>query len=297
MIQLFAPLVTPFLPNESIDLDAMLGNLERYENTPLDGYLINGSSAEAEMMSQKERDQILVEICGATQRKVLAGVIATSTREALEQIDRFAEYGLELEAVMVRTPGFFGAQLDQVAFFLEVASASPFPVFLYQIPQLTGIKLSGPEMVLISAHPNIAGIKDSAGDLTLLNEVEWPIGFRYYLGASSLLQPGLAAGAAGGILALANVVPELCRKVLEASADPARQVEARALQRRLIPLNYLVGGSRGFGIAGLKAACDLQGYCGGAPRRPLKPLGAHEKEQLSAALFALLDNSDESKST
>ena len=168
-----------------------------------------------------------------------------------------------------------------------LAERAAFPILVYQIPQCTGVRLTGSELEEIARIDGVIGIKDSLGDLSLLNEVEWPDGFQYFLGASGLLQPGLAAGACGGILALADVVPELCRELLELSADPSRQKEARELQRRLIPLNRLIGGSRGYGIAGLKAACELRGYKGGAPRRPLRGLNEAQRMELEKVLSYL----------
>ena len=48
MIQLFAPLVTPFQSDESVDEEAFVENISLYEKAPLDGYVINGSSGEAD---------------------------------------------------------------------------------------------------------------------------------------------------------------------------------------------------------------------------------------------------------
>ena len=79
----------------------------------------------------------------------------------------------------------------------------------------------------------------------------------------------------------------LCRTLLELSADPERRQEARELQRRLIPLNRLIGGSKGFGIAGLKAACELRGYKGGAPRRPLGSLSEAQRKELEKVITRL----------
>ena len=285
MIQLFAPLVTPFQSDESVDEEAFVENLSLYQKAPLDGYVINGSSGEAEMLTQNERVRLVRLAVENSERKIIAGVAATSVRATIEELALLQ--GLRLEAVLVRTPSYFGAQLDQAAYYREVAKESRFPVMVYQIPQCTGVRLSGSELGRIAGFENVCGVKDSLGDLSLLNEVEWPEGFRYLLGASALLQPGLAAGACGGILALADVVPELCRTLLELSADPDRRQEARDLQRRLIPLNRLIGGSKGFGIAGLKAACELRGYKGGAPRRPLKSLSEAQRKELEKVITLL----------
>ena len=50
--------------------------------------------------------------------------------------------------------------------------------------------------------------------------------------------------------------------------------EAEALNVSLIALNKEVSGS--FGVAGVKAAMDLCGFCGGDPRKPLLPLSAEQ---------------------
>lgn len=284
MARLFAPLITPFARDQSIDYDGLEKNLILYEETKLDGFLVNGSSAEAEMLSLAERDDLLRFVCRTCEKPVIAGLNASSTHQALQQLETLAD--LSLRAVLVRTPSYYGKQLDQVEYFRELAEASPHPIMVYQIPQYTGVRLTGDELLEIAQHPNVVGIKDSLGDLALLNEKGWPQHFQYFLGASALLQPGMAAGAAGGILALANVVPAACRRLLDLCGE-GNQEAARQWQRQLIPLNRLLGGSRGYGLAGLKAACELQGYKAGPPRRPLRPLKSSQRDALAAVLADL----------
>lgn len=237
------------------------------------------------MLSEVEQLELLRLACSVANLPILAGISATSTRATLQRLEQLRD--LPLRAVLVRTPSYFGSQLDQVDFFSTLARESPFPVLVYQIPQYTGIRLTGKQLGDMAEHPNLIGIKDSLGDLAMLNEHSWPAHFRYYLGAAALIQPGIAAGAAGGILALANVVPELCRKLLRLSTDPATLQEARELQRRLIPLSRLLGGSRGFGLAGLKAACEFRGIVAGHPRRPLRRISASEKATIEEELREL----------
>jgi 4-hydroxy-2-oxoglutarate aldolase len=63
-----------------------------------------------------------------------------------------------------------------------------------------------------------------------------------------------------------------------------RHDEALALQRRITPLGRAV--TTTYGIPGLKAALDLTGYCGGAPRPPLPPLAADAVEKIRHLLNA-----------
>ncbi|NLD75017.1 MAG: dihydrodipicolinate synthase family protein, partial [Chloroflexi bacterium] len=63
----------------------------------------------------------------------------------------------------------------------------------------------------------------------------------------------------------------------EGSAD-----EATAIQFRLMPVGRAVTSQ--FGVPGLKAALDLLGYRGGAPRLPLLPLDPARREALRGIL-------------
>jgi 4-hydroxy-2-oxoglutarate aldolase len=285
MFELYAPLITPFDKDENVDEQGFLNNLAWYDTQPLDGYLINGSSGEADMLSAAEQLRLLELTCQSTDRPIFAGIAPTSVRVAVEEIERLRE--LPLAAVLVRTPSYFGAQLEQRIFYRAVADASPHPIVIYQIPQNTGVKLDERTLYDLAQHPNIIGIKDSLGDLSLLQEVDPPDSFRYLLGAANLLLPGLRAGAVGGILALADVVPSACRALLDLAAAGEWE-KAQQLQRGLIPLSRAIGGSRGYGIAGLKGAVELLGLCGGPPRRPLAPLKAEGRKNLRAMISQIL---------
>lgn len=80
---------------------------------------------------------------------------------------------------------------------------------------------------------------------------------------------------------LRSVFPALCLR-LKAAVDEGRHAEALAIQQRLNPLARAV--TTGFGIAGLKAAMDLCGLAGGAPRLPLAPVGADAIERIRTLL-------------
>lgn len=284
MAQLYAPLVTPLTRGEDLDLEGLRRNLEFYESQPLDGYLVNGSSGEAEMLTPGERLRLLEVVRESTSRRVIAGVAAPSARATLEEISELRH--LKVDSVLVRTPSYFGAQFDQRLYFETIAEASPFPVMIYQIPQYTGIRLNGDTLTALARHPNIVGIKDSLGDLALLNEAPWPDHFSYLVGAAGLLLPALLSGCHGGILALANLVPGECRRLCQL-AEEGRLEPARQLQGRLIPLNRAIGGSRGFGIAGLKAGVELLGLAAGPPRNPLRALGEPDRQRLRTILSDL----------
>ena len=132
-------------------------------------------------------------------------------------------------------------------------------------------------------HPNIVGVKDTSGNITQLAETVHLSGpeFQVLAGSAGFLLAGLAVGAVGGILALANVAPEQALDIYRWHMA-GRWDEVAELQRRMIPVNAAV--TARFGIAGLKAAMDMMGLYGGPVRSPLVPLDESERGTLRAIL-------------
>ena len=91
----------------------------------------------------------------------------------------------------------------------------------------------------------------------------------------------MVMGAAGGIVAVANVVPDVCVQLYDL-ARAGKHDEARVLQQKLTPLANAVTG--GFSIAGLKAAMEIAGYVGGDVRRPLRPVKPEARDVLQRLL-------------
>jgi 4-hydroxy-2-oxoglutarate aldolase len=120
----------------------------------------------------------------------------------------------------------------------------------------------------LAVHPNIVGIKESGSDMAQMSEyiTRTPDDFTVLAGSATTFFAALCAGADGGVLALASLLPEQCRRLMTLVREK-RIDEARDLQRQMTPLARSVGGV--YGVAGLKAALDLIGYTGGMPRPPL----------------------------
>jgi len=101
-------------------------------------------------------------------------------------------------------------------------------------------------------------------------------------GSASFLQAALAVGAQGGVVATANVAPELCLEVFEAAAQPGK---ARRIQHSLLALNAAV--TTRFGVAGLKYAMQKIKLYGGPVRPPLLPLPANGQPEIDQLLTQL----------
>ncbi|MGA8108584.1 MAG: dihydrodipicolinate synthase family protein [Acidobacteriaceae bacterium] len=107
------------------------------------------------------------------------------------------------------------------------------------------------------------------------------VGFQVLSGSAETLLTALEGGASGAVLAFAAPAPQACQEIYIAWKDNDAAI-AQEKQQRIIAASRLVIGK--YGIAGLKHACDLNGYYGGVPRIPLLPLNAEEQAEVAAAM-------------
>lgn len=267
----FIPVPTPYR-GDAVATDALRANLARWSAAPLAGYVLLGSTGEFPMLSEAERESVLVTAREAIprDRAFIAGTGANATLHAIRQTKRAAEIGAD--AAIVITPHYFTKGFSQAAaqvrHYLAVAEASPIPVLIYNFPLNTGINLEPDTVARIAEHPNVAGIKDSSGNIPQAAQIIHltPKSFHVLVGSAAALLPSLAIGSSGGVLALATIAArEFCE--VFALAGQGRWEEAKEVAARMMLADRGVSGR--FGIGGLKAALDLQGFYGGPCRAPL----------------------------
>ncbi|MCP4655619.1 MAG: dihydrodipicolinate synthase family protein [bacterium] len=280
------PLTTPFDERGEVDLDALARNVERYNETALAGYVALGSNGEAVHLTAAERRRVIATIrrAAAPGLTVVAGVNELSTRAAVEATRQAADAGAD--AVLVVTPYFYKSAMSQDVlrgFYLEVAAASPLPLVIYNVPQNTGVVIDPATIVALAAEERIVGVKDSSGNQGALSETIRlaPAGFSVLVGNAGILYPSLLMGARGGILAVACAAPAVLVELYDAARGGDHE-RARDLQRRMAPLASLV--TAGLGVAGLKAALELAGYAGGAPRSPLCGVSGEDRERIASVM-------------
>jgi len=267
----YVPVPTPFRGDE-IAVERLKSNLARWNETPLSGYVVLGSTGEFPMLSEAERDAVLVAARAAIpgDKAFIAGTGTNSTLHTIRQTKRAAEIGAD--AAIVLTPHYFTKGFSQpaaqVRHYLAVAEASPIPILLYNFPLNTGINLEPDTVARIAEHPNVCGIKDSSGNMPQAAHIIHltPKTFHVMVGSASALLPALPIGASGGVLALAAIAArEFCE--VYSLAKQGRWEEANAIAARMVLADRGVPGR--YGIGGLKAALDLQGFYGGPCRAPL----------------------------
>ena len=277
----FPPIPTPFDADGRVDHDNLALNLEKWQKTPLNGFLVLGSNGEAVLLKREEKLDIWKTAGQAIDpdHLFIAGTGCNSTGETVELTEEAAHLGAN--AAMVVTPHYYKPRMDHkalVVHYTTIADKSPIPIILYNVPAFTGIDLSAETIIELAQHPNIIGLKESSGNVVKMGEVVYKSShFQVLAGSGSFLLPALTVGAVGGVMALAAVAPRALAKILECFQNAAMK-RARDIQLGLIAANAAV--TSRFGIPGLKAALDLIGMYGGPVRPPLLPLGKEQKATL-----------------
>jgi len=283
---IFPPIPTPFI-NGHIAYDELAANIEKWSKTGLKGLVAMGSNGEYVYLSAEEKREFVAKVVKMTpdSMQVIAGTGCESTKETIELTRDCADFGVH--AALVVSPHYYGGRMNETAlqaYFTTVADHSPIPILLYNVPKFTHINMTSGLVGQLSRHPNIAGIKDSTGNVIQLGEYANCVtaDFNLLVGTAGALFGALALGCVGGVLALANVAPQICVQIYQLVQD-GKFEEAKRLQLKMIPVNQAVTAI--YGVPGLKAAMDMLGYFGGDPRPPLLPSSEKEKSEIREILI------------
>jgi 4-hydroxy-2-oxoglutarate aldolase len=266
------PVTTTFTSAEDFDAEAFIANLSKWNDTGVIGYVVLGSTGERVNLDEREYLQVIQAARRAVPETLsfIVGAGQQSTRGTISEIESAVNAGAE--AVLVITPHYYRSAITQEALvrhYAAVADASRVPIILYSMPDLTGVKIEPETAARLSEHKNIIGIKDSSADFAQLAETVRlsPGDFAVMIGNGTVLCEALQAGARGGILAVACVVPQLCLEIFRA-VRAGETERAKRLQESLSPLARAV--TKTYGIGGLKTAMEMVGFAGGVVRAPLQ---------------------------
>jgi 4-hydroxy-2-oxoglutarate aldolase len=282
---IFPPITTPF-KNGQIAYDELASNVRRWNRTGINGFVVLGSNGEYVYLSEDEKRKVVDTVVqsSSADMPVIVGSGSESTQETIRSTKIYADLGAN--AALVVTPHYFGGKMSSIALenhFAQVADKVPIPIMIYSVPKFTHLEMTADSIIKLSKHPNIIGIKESSGNVGFLGELinRVDVNFNLVVGTASALFGALTLGCVGGILALANLAPEKCVEIFRL-VEKGDAKAAKKLQLKMIPVNKAV--TTTYGISGLKAAMDLLGYFGGAPRLPLLPISQKDRSRIEEIL-------------
>lgn len=290
---IYPAIPTPVRADDSLDEGALKALFAWLLRQGIDGVVPLGGTGEYGALSRAERARTvrLSADAMAGRGPVVAGILDPGFHDAMDNAHTFAGEGAD--ALLVLTPYYTNpTQAGVRDYFLRFADQSPVPILIYEIPYRTRIAIEPAILHELSRHERIIGMKACNLDMYHFLQVMAGIdeSFTVLSGEDSLFPLHVAAGARGGIVVTANLLPRAWRAVFEAAAS-GRTAEAFALHRRLIPLMNMAFAETNPGP--MKAVMDLVGV--DAPRllaplvQPAPDLVRRLRAELSVQLAAFED--------
>jgi 4-hydroxy-tetrahydrodipicolinate synthase len=238
-----AAVLTPMGDGLAPDHKAFPAHCHRLLAAGCHGLSVFGTTGEANSLSVGERLAALEALLegGVPANVLLPGTGSCALTDTVLLSRAMLEAGTN--GVLVLPPFYYKGVGDEglFSFFAEVIeriSDERLRLYLYHIPQMTGVELGLPLISrLIDAYPGtIAGTKDSSGDKERIETLcrEFP-DFSVLAGTETLLLETLRNGGKGCISATVNVTSRLARQVYDAHVS-GRNEDAQALQQRLSAL-------------------------------------------------------------
>ena len=132
-----------------------------------------------------------------------------------------------------------------------------------------------------------ASIKPSSSAVTVIGTLKTrqkEVGFQVMVGAAHQLEPSLALGAVGAILAFACPAPTACYEIYAALKEGDTALAREKQERVKVAAQRVVAE---FGVPGVKYAMDLNGYYGGPSRLPFLPLSGEQKAEIEKLMAGI----------
>ncbi len=277
-------LVTPMLPDGSLDLPAFRALIDWHIAEGTDGLVIVGTTGESPTVNPDEHCLLIKTAVeqAAGRVPVIAGTGANSTSEAIE-LSRCALAAGAAAGLSVAPYYNKPTQEGLYQHFKAIAEAVDLPLILYNVPGRTASDIGNETVLRLAQVPGVVGIKDATGNLERGSELlkRAPKDFAIYSGDDASALALMLLGGHGVISVTANVAPrlmhEMCAAALAGNLASAREINFRLLglhQKLFVEANPIP----------VKWAMAEMGRVQSGIRLPLVPLSASHHDTLRAVM-------------
>lgn len=206
----FTALITPFKENR-VDYASLEKLVKQQLSAKIEGFVVNGTTAESPTLSEDEVFNIFKKIRIWTQDRVplILGTGSNSTEKTVSNTNQAAEMGADAALVVVpyyNKPPQQGLYLH----FKTVAESSKIPVILYNVPGRTITSLEPETVARLSEVKNVIGIKEASGRIDIEKKIIEKTHKNFILlsGDDGTYSDFLKTGGHGVISVATHVIPE-----------------------------------------------------------------------------------------
>jgi len=232
----FTALITPF-KNGKIDFASLDRLLKQQLEGGVDGFVVNGTTAESPTLTEGESHELFKHIKKAAPQAVLImGTGSNNTAKTVEDSKKAQELGAD--AVLVVVPYYNKPpQRGLAQHFKAVAAAVQIPVILYNVPGRTVTSLATETISDLSRVQGIKGIKEASGKIDFASDIIKASSPEFVMlsGDDGTYVEFLAAGGHGVISVASHVIPKQMVQ-WRAWAQQGEVAKARADIQKYMPL-------------------------------------------------------------
>lgn len=277
-------LITPFLPDGTIDEQALRRLIDHQCSAGIDALVLLGTTGEPCSLNMDEREKVIRIALSCVQDRVpvIVGTGANDTKIAMAYARQAKELGAHGQLCV--TPYYNKTtQSGLIRHFEAILDSSNLPMIVYSVPSRTGMHIAPDTAAQLALHPMIAGIKEASGDAATVMDILYQTHgeLSVYCGNDDLITPLMACGAKGAISVVSNLLPLQTRAVTSACLAGCFS-EAQQAQLSLLPLIRLLFAQ--VSPIPVKAALSMAGMIHDVLRLPLTPLEEPYRSSLQALL-------------
>lgn len=230
-------LVTPF-KNNQIDWASLEKLLEFQIKNGVDGFVVNGTTAESPNLNVKEVKEIYNFVKSrTTNQTMIIGAGLNSTSKTIDLHNELKD--LKPDAFLDVVP-YYNKPTQEGLFqhFSAIANESSAPVILYNVPSRTLTSLGLETIERLSSNSNIKGIKEASGDIELMKSIKKvvPEDWSLLSGDDETGVDFVALGGDGAISVLSHLVPKTMKELFALA-----KINHMEASRKFLPLLRLTG--------------------------------------------------------
>lgn len=268
---IFPALLTPFDDNGKINEKALEQLIEMNIKKGVDGFYVNGSTAEVFMLNDEERRYLyrLVKDIVKDRCTLIAHIGSVGTLQTIEW-GQYAEQ-LGYDAISAVAPFYYKFSFDEIKnhYYMTVDNVD-LPMIIYNFPNFSGVSLTPENIGEFLCDERFLGVKHTSSDYFAMEQFKSAFPDKMvYNGFDEMFLAGLAMGADGGIGSTYNFMAE---KFIEIKAAFERN-DIKTAQSIQKVVNKIVKALCKVGVTqGEKAVLTLMGIDFKDARPPFRKL-------------------------
>lgn len=285
---IYTPVITPFKPDLTPDLDALAELVDRLVAAGVHGLIAGGSTGEAYAETVDERLALARFIIEQAQGRlpVFLGTGAMRTPDSLALAA--GAKAMDAAGLLLGTPPYsVPTERENALNALAIDRAADLPIILYNYPGRMSVEMGRDFLDRVGRSRNFIGIKESSGDINRLHLLarDYPH-IQLSCGMDDQALEFFAWGARSWICAGSNFLPEEHIFLYETCVLHGDFAKGRRIMSAMLPLMRVLEQGGKF-IQCVKHGVEVTGIKAGPMRPPLKGLNKDEKRDLEQVIRTL----------